>query len=224
MLRAHRLGLSLRSSEVERIAITYRYFSAVVDMEPLTSVGWRVWNATGIPEETFSLKPIFQSEPRIHWPRLKHTVVQKRPDYNCTSLKLLAWNMTQYDRVIMSDTDVCVLEDPYPWMIKQHRNDEYFIALPQGLDRPYQGISSHFVFLQPDALVFRMLRDMGTTRSFIPYTNSEQDIVETMFASRRNFPALPQHQHNRNQPRCPRGSRAIFGTSRCYFKEACLQP
>ena len=211
MLRAHRLGLSLRSSRVERIAITHGYSTEITDMEPLTSAGWRVIDSDHIPEESFALRPIFKSEPRVHWPR--HTIVQQRLDYNCTSLKLLAWNMTDYDRIMVSDTDVCVLEDPYPWMLQQYHNDEYFAAPPQGR-ASYQGLTSHFVFLQPDAMVFRMLRDMGTSRSFIPYTNSEQDIIETVFATRRSMPQLPDHRHDRYQLTCPRGHRYIFGETR----------
>lgn len=76
MLRAHRLGLSLRSAAVDRVAVTYNYDVDVVDMSPLTSAGWQVWNATHIPEASFALQPIFQNEPRVHWPRSRHTNVQ----------------------------------------------------------------------------------------------------------------------------------------------------
>ena len=181
LLRAHRLGLSVSSlatskfgADVDRIAVTYNYGYPEVTLKTLTTAGWRVWNASHIPQESFALRPIFHDEPdaRLHWPRSRHTRVQRRPDFNCTSLKLLAWNLTQYDRVMVSDTDVCMLEDPVPWMLRHQ--SEYFVATPQGLDRPYQGISSHFMYLQPSELVFRMLRDSATTRSFIPYTNSEQ--------------------------------------------------
>ena len=215
LLRAHRLGLSVASymqdADIDRIAVTYNYGFPDVTVPPLTMAGWRVWNASHIPQESFALRPIFRDEPdaRLHWPRSKHTRVQRRPDYNCTSLKLLAWNLTQYDRVMVSDTDNCMVEDPVPWM-RRHRN-HYFVATPQGLDRPYQGISSHLMYLQPSELVFRMLRDTATSRSFIPYTNSEQDIIETVFATRRDFPRLPRHRHDRNQPSCPRSR--VFGAA-----------
>ena len=184
LLRAHRLGLSLsarmRSAQIDLVAVTYNYDNPDITIPPLTSAGWRVWNASDIPQESFALRPIFsvEKDERVHWPRSRHTKVQRRPDYNCTSLKLLAWNMTQYDRVMVSDTDVCFHEDPVPWM--QRYRDEYFVATPEGLDRPYQGISSHLMYLQPSELVFRMLRDSATSRSFIPYTNSEQVTIAHM--------------------------------------------
>lgn len=244
LLRAHRLGLSLKGSTIDRLAITYNYRADVTDMTPLTSAGWRVINASHVPRESFALKPIRGEEKHFHWPRSGYyTRVQRRPDvsapthtksvattrasalpadpapfractlsrlhptpasaaqFNCTSLKLLAWNLTMYERVMVSDTDVCLESDPLPWMVRHRR--EYFVATPQRADRPYLGISSHFMFLQPDAFAFRLLVDMGTTRSFIPYTNSEQDIIETVFATHRSFPPLPNHRHDHNQPRCP---------------------
>jgi hypothetical protein len=213
LLRAHRLGLSLsRLSRVEKIAVTFG-FRANLAARALTSAGWRVLNVSATPDTEFAMEPIYRQNAteRLHWPRRPATV-QRRPDYKCTSLKLLAWNLTGYDRLMVSDTDVCVLEDPVPWMLAHW--DEYFVATPQGLDRPYQGISSHFMFLQPNALVFRMLRDTGRTRSFIPYTNSEQDVLETVFATRKAMPRLPWHAHDRFQPRCvQRGQWTMFANS-----------
>ncbi|KAL1508220.1 hypothetical protein AB1Y20_004337 [Prymnesium parvum] len=211
LLRAHRLGASVgRVSPIEKIAVLYGFREDVMGSAALTSVGWRIWNVSALPEAAFAMEPVYKPNAslRLHWPR-RPANVQRRQDYKCTSLKLLAWNLTQFERVMVSDTDVCVLEDLLPWMTAHW--GEYFIATPQGLDRPYQGISSHFMFLQPNGLVFQMLRDMGQSRSYIPYTNSEQDIIETMFATRKTMPKLPTHRHDRFQPKCDKGK--LFSNS-----------
>lgn len=161
----------------------------------LRAAGWMLHDASGALH-TPLMQPLFSEVRGHHWPGAG--IVQRRPDHACTSLKLLAWNLTQYRSVLLSDLDVCLLEDPAPWM-RAHA-DEYFVASQEPFgrwpnSRKFLGLNSHLCFLQPSTLLFRLLRDKGQTRSYIPYTNGEQDIIETVFADHARWPPLPRHTH-----------------------------
>ena len=84
-----------------------------------------------------------------------------------------------------------------PW-VRRHWS-EYFVMGREGnfgnTQRGYVGLNSHLFFLQPSALVFRLLTDMATSGSFVPYTNSDQDVLETVFASHKLMPELPLNLH-----------------------------
>ena len=132
--------------------------------------------------------------------------VQRRSDYACTSLKLLAWNLTEYDKVLMADTDVFFMEDPLPWLRRQWHLT--FAATNELMNvnemadegrvsaRGYHGLNTHLVLLTPSTVVLELLLDLATTGSFVPYTNSEQDVIETLFASNRVQAPLPAHWHS----------------------------
>ena len=102
--------------------------------------------------------------------------------------------MTDYDRLLLVDTDVCFREDPLPWMRARAHEDEYFVATVETAMRQYRGLNTHMVFLQPSRIVFRMLVDTARAPSYIPYTGTEQDVIETVFG-RRNFVQLMKHVH-----------------------------
>ena len=69
--------------------------------------------------------------------------------------------------------------------------------------RGYVGLNSHLFFLQPSALVFRLLTDMATSGSFVPFTNSDQDVLETVFASHKLMPELPLNLHTKTSSCAP---------------------
>ena len=81
-----------------------------------------------------------------------------RQDSACTAVKLLAWNLTQYRRVLLSDSDVLLRTDPASWMMEQTRRGHYFIAEPEMAGRGYLGLNTHLVYLEPSAPVFELLR------------------------------------------------------------------
>ena len=76
----------------------------------------------------------------------------------------------------MSDTDVCMREDPAPWMARHVA--EYFVAdVESGFgrsERGYLGINSHLFFVQPSLTIFRLLIDVARSASFVPFTNTDQ--------------------------------------------------
>ena len=62
-------------------------------------------------------------------------------------------------------------------------NGEYFVASTEPFGRwpslrPYAGLNSHLMLIEPSAQLFRVLTDLGRHRGYVPYTNGEQDEVE----------------------------------------------
>ena len=143
--------------------------------------------------------------PAITGRAARSRVTRTRADYACTSLKLLAWNLTEYDKILMADTDVFFMEDPLPWLRRQWHLT--FAATNELMNvnemadegrvsaRGYHGLNTHLVLLTPSTVVLELLLDLATTGSFVPYTNSEQDVIETLFASNRVHAPLPAHWH-----------------------------
>lgn len=130
------------------------------------------------------------------WPHRDSSCVQQRNDFACTSLKLLAWNMTEYDVVLMADTDNVFLADPLDW-VHAHAH-HYFVATHEIVSRGYEGINSHLMLLQPSRVLFQILAENARTGGFEPYTNSDQDVIEQVFGAHRDFPALPPHRHGKS--------------------------
>ena len=168
--------------------------------------GWNVVDTTAVPNSAFALRRILGPDDGMrHWPReAGGRYVQRRQDAECTSLKLLVWNLTEYERVMVADTDTCMHEDPAPWIRAQWA--EYFVMGREGnfgnRQRGYLGLNSHLFFLQPSALVFRLLTDVATSGSFVPFTNGDQDVLETVFAAHRPMPALPRNVHPAKASSC----------------------
>jgi len=100
------------------------------------------------------------------WPHRGTGCVQERNDHSCTSLKLLAWNLTQFDVVLQADADNIFLADPLEW-VRAH-SDHYFIASHEIVSRGYEGINSHLMLLQPSNILFRLLADNARTGGFEP--------------------------------------------------------
>lgn len=130
------------------------------------------------------------------WPKRDFPgCVQTRNDHGCTSLKFLAWNMTEYDVLLHTDVDTFFLEDPWPWV--QAHADHYFIATHEIASRGFEGLNTHMMLLQPSNVVFRMLADASRTGGFTPYTNSDQDVIEQLFSAHLDYPELPTHLHGK---------------------------
>ena len=93
-----------------------------------------------------------------------------------------------------------------------HLRKSYFLAELEYGDRSgrrYSGLNTHMMYLEPSALVGQLLLDKARTGDFVPFTNTEQDVLETVFspyASGRISP--PPHKHHRamsNKGNCPFG-------------------
>ena len=89
--------------------------------------------------------------------------------------------------------------DPLPWM-RRHKA-EYFVSSPELSQtyterRGYTGLQTHIMFIKPSAVVFRILVDQGLTKSYVPFTNTEQDVLETVFSPHRKYPPFMRHRHH----------------------------
>ena len=50
-------------------------------------------------------------------------------------------------------------------------------------ERAYRGLNSRLMYLQPDRRIYELLRRAAVSGNYVPYTNSEQDILETFFSA-----------------------------------------
>ena len=77
------------------------------------------------------MRQVPREMPGYHWPRYR--TVQQRQDNMCRAVHLLAWNLTKYDRIILSDLDLCMAEDPLPWLRECHVAPEFHGVQPAPL-------------------------------------------------------------------------------------------
>ena len=192
-------SLKQQNSSVKTLLLAHGYTYSAKAM--LRRAGWDVRDTSHVNLAGL-FTPILEPKLGYHWSSQRAALgIQLRSDGRCTAHKLLVWNLTEYKRVMLADSDICLLQDPLPWM-HEHR-DRYFVANSNGRwARGYEGIGSMLLYLQPDDLVFNMLIDMARTASYVPYTNGEQDVIETVFATHMQFPTLPNHTHTKDQGAC----------------------
>ena len=226
--RAALLACSLRSakSAIELVAMVRGFSMSSADH--LRRAGFdRVIDVSHVPTSAFALSPLTRppeyrkgelrnvdrtmargAELPVGWGRKWIAQpVQDRQDGVCTTTKLLAWNLTEYDNVLCVDTDVVFSEDPSPWM--RRHSERYFVARREVATRHYLGLNTHMFYLKPSQLLFRVLSDASTSGHYIPYTNTEQDVLESVFAPLA-FPPLPRHVHTKGLW-CDAESRQIMG-------------
>jgi hypothetical protein len=155
----------------------------------LTALWDELWE---VPFEGLALKRFGKGEGYL-WP-LFNNVQAFRKDGACTSLKLHAWGMTDYDFVMMHDADACFLADPRKQIKRKLRSGALFatFVVPSRLWQKFGGLqgfhgfTSAFVWLQTSALLRRVLVDKARLGDFQPYTYTDQDIMETVFAPHDN--------------------------------------
>ena len=147
--RSGKRSSSSRQGKVDLVALTHGL--APRQKALLASTGWRVIDVSSVAP---MFQPLFSQRQGHHWPRAANgsNVLQRR-DGNCTSFKFLAWNMTMYERILLVDSDVCVLEGPYQWMA-QRAADEYFVGIPDRRtayiqQRGFLGLTTHIMCAPP---------------------------------------------------------------------------
>ena len=130
--------------------------------------------------------------------------LQSRRDGACTTLKFSAWALLEYDGLFHSDTDICLHEDPVPYLHQFCSVGEPFLAIQHRENRQYLGANAHFTYLQPDYFIFEILTHKAKSGDFVPFTNTEQDVIETLFAphhmeqvKRRFRLRFPAHKHSK---------------------------
>jgi hypothetical protein len=134
---------------------------------------------------------------------------QSRMDGRMTVLKYWAWKL-DYDGVLLVDADVCFIApggtpattaaELYMFAAKLHDRGVYFAAYPEGKSRTYLGFNTRFSFVRPSTYAFKLLVDKAASGDFVPFTNTEQDVLETVYSPHVcNYQALgiipPVHGH-----------------------------
>ena len=153
--------------------------------------------------------------------------VKPRDDGAGTTLKFWAWALADFDGVVVADADVCwngAFAGPYGrgshrpaarfhftsanelegFAAELLRRRVPFAAAAERGNRDYDGFNSHFFWVRPSLDVFALLRDMAASGDFVPYTNTEQDVFDTVFSPHRHsFEALgikpPTHEHTKGR-------------------------
>jgi len=142
----------------------------------------------------------------LHWYKFGHKRVegrmypcegrvQKRDDGRCTSLKLHAWNLTEYDGILAFDSDACLIEDPRPYLMRQYELGTYFAHSGREKKPTREGFNSHLFYFQPSRILYKLLTDMARLGDYYPFTNGEQDVLETVFPVHLPNPAPPKNKH-----------------------------
>lgn len=128
---------------------------------------------------------------------------QGRVDGACTTLKFQAWRLLDFTGVLVVDTDVCMHEDVLPFFHEMERSGRYFAASGiEVADRAYDGLNTHMIYLVPNQLTFQLLTDKARLADFLPYTNTEQDILETVFPVHLPKVRFPKHDHKKFYRAC----------------------
>jgi hypothetical protein len=191
IVRALRLrrSLSRLQSQIRTVAVVHGYDNASVTS--LRRVGWEVRDITHVDAAAI-MRQIPRETVGYHWPRYR--TVQQRQDNMCRAVHLLAWSLTEFDRVILSDLDLCVAEDPLPWL-RRHASAHFLAFSEMAKMRGFRGINVHLALLHPSELMARVVLDKARTASYIPYTRGAQDVIETIFPTQVSYPSWFEHVH-----------------------------
>ena len=118
-------------------------------------------------------------------PPLAASHVQQRRDGGLTSVKFHAWRLTQYDAILHTDVDVSFLESPRAALEAAHASGLLFQpASREAAKRGYVGINTHMMLLRPSLDMHALITANAASGHFIPYTRTEQDVLEALFPLR----------------------------------------
>ena len=185
--RARALACSLHGTETHLVALAHGLHPYAA--RKLRDAGFDVVDVT---KDHFHLNVSNEPTHLRRWPRDSSMVQTWRKDGTCTAVKLHAWRLVQFEFLMVSDTDVMFAENPTKWM-EQHKGAA--LAAEHQLQNGIMGVQSHMMGLTPSMLVYRILAVAATTGGFLPYTNTEQDVIAQVFAGHYHFPPLPHHIH-----------------------------
>ena len=123
--------------------------------------------------------------------------VQHRYDGACTLTKFHAWNLTNLDAVAVLDSDICLHNLASFWnaLANFSQSSQPFAANYERANRRYRGFSTRIMFLKPSPAIFKVLIDKAASGDFLPYTNTEQDVIETVFSPSVHAMHMPRHVH-----------------------------
>ncbi|KAJ1626345.1 hypothetical protein T492DRAFT_1033061 [Pavlovales sp. CCMP2436] len=146
----------------------------------LSAQGWRLYNVT---QDLHALYTTVHGRPAppLQLPPKKSSTVQPRNDGWATLYKLYAWSLADFELVLHTDLDVVFTASPDAFMAAAFRSGLVFQALPEKAHRGYYGLNTHMMLLRPNRDVFATLMTNALRGHFVPFTRTEQDVLETMF-------------------------------------------
>lgn len=119
--------------------------------------------------------------PLHNWHPVYDENTQHRKDGALTYYRFLAFNFTDFSRVILADADVWWFENPETMFNVPMFP---FVSFEEGRVRsPYHGFNMHVSLIQPDAVRFNRLLSRAATGDYIPFINTEQDVFDAEFAT-----------------------------------------
>ena len=132
----------------------------------------------------------------------EHTVHYRR-DETCGALKLAAWNLTEYDGILLSEPHLCFNAsfDSLAWFEMVIRSRSYFYADFDASPHHYNNLNTRMIFLKPSDLIFQLLNDKAAVGNVMQHTKKDQNIIETIFGRHwSGFVKLPSHEHHKGFP------------------------
>ncbi|KAG8463239.1 hypothetical protein KFE25_011236 [Diacronema lutheri] len=150
-------------------------------MAMLAAQGWRVHNVTADLRALFPAGVPGRARPALQIPPRRAGVVQPRNDGWATLYKLYAWSLVEFELVLHTDLDVVFSASPEPAIRAALATRLVFQALPEEAYRGYHGLNTHIMLLRPNTDVFSLLMTNAVRGHFVPFTRTEQDVLETVF-------------------------------------------
>lgn len=142
--------------------------------------GWLLHNATADLHAIYTTVP-GRPRPPLQLPPRKASNVQPRLDGWATLYKLYAWTLGGYEMVLHTDLDIVLVGSPERALRTARAQGVLFQALSEKAYRGYYGLNTHMMLLRPNADVFELLMTNAIRGHFIPFTRTEQDVLETVF-------------------------------------------
>lgn len=158
------------------------------EMRFLETLGWIVQDER-IDRAFFRslFKPVFKRTMAARQNRRWNdgNAVQRRYDGWATYFKFNAWTNTQYDHVVLSDVDVVFNENPDPVLGTIPEGDVFQSYCETEKRHNYTGMNTHMMILKPALKIFKQLCMKANMGDYVPYTNTEQDILEDLYPAER---------------------------------------
>ena len=125
-------------------------------------------------------------------------LLQARKDGAGTYYKFLAWALTKYTRLLHVDADTVLLEAPDRHLMQHppYFAAPYFTPSVARDGRSYDGFCSCLMILTPDSDIFSQILAKAASGSYLAFTNTDQDVLESMFTPSAAVGALPRSKHH----------------------------
>lgn len=168
-------------------------------VEMLAGLGWKVHNVTdSIGMWQSKYKPVYNKTQALqeHRPWTDQHV-QNRRDGWATYFKFKAWTHEEYDKILISDADVIWRANPDP-VLEGPGSDFVFQTFLEKADRTSKGLNTHLMIITPSKDTYEKLVEWASSGAYLPYTNTEQDVLESHFRGYRNGDSvmgLFKHRH-----------------------------